>query len=190
MKTKTVTYAAVSAALILVAYTLDAWISRIGLPVRIAVLTLLVMLTLCISSEKWQLAVWVSTFFGITSFLYAWLLPDFVNMNGVWTSNFRNPLISVAPRVCIGFTAFFSYKGFCRLLPQKGWLAAALAAAVGVLTNTLLVCTMLGVFGSGDVFQKIAVTIISVNFVIEIAVNVLCVPVLVKGLKRARIFQR
>lgn len=60
------------------------------------------------------------------------------------TGLFTNPLVSVLPRVLIGITAWLAYKA---IAPYNQDLAAAAAAIVGTLTNTIFVVGMLVVFG-------------------------------------------
>ncbi len=52
------------------------------------------------------------------------------------TGLFRNPLVSVVPRLLIGVTAYFSYAA---LKKSNEYLALIVAGVVGTLTNTVLV---------------------------------------------------
>ena len=52
------------------------------------------------------------------------------------TGLFRNPLVSVVPRLLIGVTAYFSYAA---LKKSNEYLALIVAGVVGTLTNTILV---------------------------------------------------
>ena len=52
------------------------------------------------------------------------------------TGLFRNPLVSVVPRLLIGVTAYFAYAA---LKKSNEYLALIVAGVVGTLTNTILV---------------------------------------------------
>lgn len=51
---------------------------------------------------------------------------------------FMDPLVAILPRIVIGITAYYAYAA----LRRNEWLALGVAAAVGTLTNTVLVLTM------------------------------------------------
>jgi uncharacterized membrane protein len=69
----------------------------------------------------------VGLIFGIFSFLQA-TVPLF-----------KDPLVSILPRIFIGITAYLTYAGLKRV---NEYLALVLAAVVGTLTNTILVLGM------------------------------------------------
>lgn len=54
---------------------------------------------------------------------------------------FQNPLISILPRIFIGITPYFVYKGIKKIFKFTGSqsLSAILAGASGAITNTILV---------------------------------------------------
>jgi uncharacterized membrane protein len=52
------------------------------------------------------------------------------------TGLFRNPIVSVIPRLFIGVTAYYAYAS---LRKSNEWLALIVAGVVGTLTNTILV---------------------------------------------------
>jgi len=52
------------------------------------------------------------------------------------TGLFRNPIVSVLPRLFIGVTAYFAYIS---LRKSNEWLALVVAGVIGTLTNTILV---------------------------------------------------
>lgn len=52
------------------------------------------------------------------------------------TGLFRNPVVSVIPRLFIGVTAYFTYLS---LRKTSEWVALVMAGVVGTLTNTILV---------------------------------------------------
>ncbi len=77
--------------------------------------------------EGWIVGGIISTIFGLFSFIQA-TVPLF-----------KDPLIAILPRIFIGITAYFSYAGVKRI---NEYAALVIAAAVGTLTNTILVLTM------------------------------------------------
>lgn len=185
MKTKQITYAAVSIALIAVGYTLDKLISS-ALPISTALVTLVVVLTLCQICGKWWIAMLVTTAFGVISLLYCFILPNYSS------PVFMNPLVSVVPRIAIGLTTYFSLLLFQRLFRRferkfvSDILPRALSAIIGVLTNTLLVLSAMAIVDHGDVLAKIVGVMMSFNFVIEIVGSCLLVPVLSSAFTKIR----
>ena len=70
---------------------------------------------------------------------------------------FVNPLISVAPRLLIPVTAYYVYRGLYRLIgTKKGGMtvAVAIGLAVGNLTNTFGVYTMLYLIYARQILEK------------------------------------
>ena len=149
----------------------------------------LVIVVLAAELEGLWTGVICSTFFGICSFINSyikWTMTAFI---------FQNPLNSVLPRVFIGFTVYFAFKLFKKLFEKCNGkflttvLPSALGAAVGVITNTALVLTLMGLgygnvaltlengtlFGA-TVLQFIFGTILVMNFPVEILGCVLIVP--------------
>jgi uncharacterized membrane protein len=74
--------------------------------------------------EGWGVGGLVGLLFGLFSFLRS------------TTPLFKDPLVAILPRLFIGITAALTYGGLRRTNEQ---LAVGVAAAVGTLTNTLLV---------------------------------------------------
>ncbi len=185
MKTKQITYAAVSIALIAIGYTLDKLIS-IASPISTALITLVIVLTLCQISDKWWISMLVTTAFGLISLLYCFILPN------LSSPVFMNPLVSVVPRIAIGLTTYFSLTLFQRIFRKcrrsffSNILPRALSAIIGVLTNTLLVLSAMALVDQGDVLAKIVGVMMSFNFVIEIVGSCLLVPVLSSAFVRIR----
>lgn len=78
----------------------------------------------------------VGLIFGLCSFIRAWES----GMVGL-TLFFRNPLVSVLPRLIIPLTAWAAYALWQRLVKGRGAvdkLGAGIAAVIGTLTNTVL----------------------------------------------------
>jgi len=77
--------------------------------------------------EGWLVGGIIGTIFGLFSFLQA------------TTPLFKDPLVAVLPRIFIGITTYFAYVGLKKV---NEYLALIVAAAVGTLTNTILVLGM------------------------------------------------
>jgi len=77
--------------------------------------------------EGWIVGGVIGTIFGLFSFLQA-TVPLF-----------KDPLVAILPRIFIGITAYFSYAA---LKNFNEYVALIVAAAVGTLTNTILVLGM------------------------------------------------
>ncbi len=82
--------------------------------------------------EGWIVGGIIGAIFGIFSFLQA-TVPLF-----------KDPLVAIFPRIFIGITAYFTYAALKRF---NEYVALIIAAAVGTLTNTVLVLTMAVVRG-------------------------------------------
>ncbi len=90
----------------------------------------------------------VGLVFGLCSLIRAW-------GSGVvgLTLFFRNPLVSVLPRMIIPLTAWGAYVLWNRLVKRKGAadkIGAGIASAVGALTNTVLCLGMIMILYGGD----------------------------------------
>ncbi len=122
-------------------------------------------------------------FWGVTCWLRAFTNPLFVM--------FTNPLISILPRILVGFLAGLVFAGF-RKTKWNPYLAAGITAAVGTLTNTVLVLSALNIFGGMiksyeeffKMFQDMFYVIIGVNGLIELSAAIILVPILYRALRR------
>lgn len=93
----------------------------------------------------------VGLIFGVTSLVKAATAPV-----GPLDPLFVNPLVSVLPRLAIGFAAWGAFKLFRgRFLP----LAAGVAGAVGSITNTAFVLLALGLTASAQLSGAFGVEI-------------------------------
>jgi uncharacterized membrane protein len=82
--------------------------------------------------EGWLVGGIIGTIFGLFSFINA-TVPLF-----------KDPLVAIFPRIFIGITAYFTYAGLKKV---NEYLALIVAAAVGTLTNTILVLGMAAIRG-------------------------------------------
>ncbi len=104
---------------------------------------------------------------------------------------FLNPLISVVPRILVGLIAGLVFVGL-KKTKLKEPLSLGITAAVGTLTNTLLVLSAIYIFGGminvyADLYElvkTIFATIIGVNGVIELVSAIIIVPVLYSATKK------
>jgi uncharacterized membrane protein len=110
--------------------------------------------------EGWLVGLLVGGIFGIFSFLQA------------TSPLFKNPLVSVFPRLFIGVTAYFSYKW---LKKSNEYLALVVAGVIGTLTNTVLVLGMAVATGlldagliPGIIPQALAEVVIAVIIVVAV----------------------
>jgi uncharacterized membrane protein len=95
--------------------------------------------------EGWLVGGIVGTIFGLFSFINA------------TTPLFKDPLVAILPRIFIGITSYFTYAGLKKV---NVYVALVVAAAVGTLTNTILVLGMAVVRGymAAGVALTVAVT--------------------------------
>lgn len=93
----------------------------------------------------------VGLVFGVTSLVKAATAPI-----GPLDPLFANPLVSVLPRLLIGFMAWGAFRLFRgKMLP----LAAGVAGAVGSITNTILVLLALGLTASEQLSGVVGVQV-------------------------------
>lgn len=114
----------------------------------------------------------VGLIFGVSSWLQAPTEQPPVNL---W---FSNPLVSILPRLFIGFTAAYTYTALRKV---NEWLAISSAAVVGTLTNTILVVGSIVIFGYAPL-AVIGPAVIP-NSIAEIIVAVIVVGAVVAAWK-------
>jgi uncharacterized membrane protein len=117
--------------------------------------------------EGWVVGGIIGTIFGIFSFLQA-TVPLF-----------KDPLVAIFPRIFIGITAYFTYAGLKKF---NEYLALIVAAAVGTLTNTILVLGMAVLRNYMPL--PAALTVVVVNGIPEIIVAAIVVVAVVAAWKR------
>lgn len=127
---------------------------------------------------------------GVTSMIYAY------SSAGILTPLFYNPLISVVPRILVGFIAGLLYHLLSQKLPGK--LNGIIAAAVGTLTNTTLVLGGFYFFGHAFIVKALNLatnspsdpvltfifSLIGTNTIAEIIAAAVIVPALLLPLER------
>lgn len=165
------------------------------IPIGIVSITLILIPINAISqTQNWVVAVCVSTFFGLMSFIASYLYPT-----TIVDICFQNALISILPRVPIGLAAHFSYKGLKKLFSNsenkfvRNSVPSAISAAVGVITNTVLALSMLllvkyGVSDADTIINfKLVGAIMLTAFLPELLMNIIVVPPIVMGLNKAKV---
>ena len=124
----------------------------------------------------------VGLVWGLTTFIRAWTSPSPLDQ-----LVFTNPLVSVLPRVLVGLVAGVTftliYKRFKRV-----FVASAAAAALGTLTNTVLVLGLMGLLHTNSVASHfgtspsallgVLVAIVISNGIPEIIAAVIITPLL------------
>lgn len=140
----------------------------------------------------------LGTVWGITCLIYA-------AMNGTADAIiFLNPLISVLPRILVGYLAGWYYvwlrKLFAGRASAKGGKTAAISSAVltsafGTLTNTVLVLTAIQLFGSDGlfslqaVFKNIISVAVTVNGIVELVAAIILCTAISQALFRGRVLK-
>lgn len=129
----------------------------------------------------------IGLIFGVFSIIQNITTPNILSFA------FINPLVSVLPRVLIGITAYYSY----RIIKVKNEaIRSAIAAAIGSLTNTFGVLTMIYLLYAAKYAEKkhinpstVAKTIYSIaliNGVPEAIISVLIVIPVILAVKKIK----
>ena len=144
-----------------------------------AAFTLPLAAAVSVTGKKWRMFVG-GTLLGASSFFLAIIIANPV---------FINPLISVLPRFVIGIVAYYVCILFKRIFGKSGnpfltdFLPYAFAGGFCVLSNTLLVLTMVSVF-TGTALAATFGTLIIINFVAEIITGIVLTPILVNVINK------
>lgn len=170
--------------------------------VDLAVVAIIAVLLAC-QYEGFVMGLFCGLTFGLAS-----LISSFTTGSGALLAPaFHNPLISIFPRLIVPIATYFSYVGMRKLFrkaysKKKNFnekhanrisvlTSSLVSSAVGVTTNTALVMSMLYIFHAGDTFghtvigTALLISVLSVNFPIELAVCVVATPSIVLALKVA-----
>lgn len=176
-------------AVIFLAMMIDKLFS-LALPVSMAAVVLLVTFSLCLIFDEWLIAFLTGVFFGLASFLKAFMFgePTFA------TFGISSISIYVLPRCLVGIGAFAVYKLLLYFLKDKKssknqHIAMVAAVFVGLVLNTVLFLSALNVGKSivGEEYTALVVTIKAViftNIIPEYLVSLVFVPLVVKGVRR------
>lgn len=182
----TVALMGVMAAVMVVVLFIESAIFKIFAYTPPAFLSLGILMTLCLSWDFTR-AFLFSAIFGVTSLLCALFIGN---------PYFLMPWVSILPRLFVGPAAYGVYKLFKKFTAKSektfvnSTLPLVVGAAVGILTNTVLVIASLslffpagkeGGFGVAD-WIKMCITI---NFPIELVCAVILTPVLAIAVQKA-----
>ena len=139
--------------------------------------------------DDWKKSFIGGTLLGLSSCLFSLIFAS------VYLP-YANPLIAVLPRVFIGITAYWTYFGLSRLFRKvkskyvRESLPAAIAGAVGTVTNTVLYMTSLYIWNGwlSDFYGEQITTAIQlitiIYFLVEFVASFILVPIYVGVLKK------
>ena len=179
-KTKTIALSGVMGALMFIVMFLESYVFVVLIPLAPPCF---LSLSLAITLSIW--ADWKFMFLGGTTMGVCSLIVAFIIGNPV----FILPWISILPRIFIGIVAFgvsklvfkFTKKSSKKFL--KEYLPSGVGAVFGVLTNTILVLSMM-YFCKFVGVEGIVATFMAINFPIEVIASAILVPILVNAIKR------
>ena len=121
---------------------------------------------------------------GITSFLKVLSMPGTVA-----TAIFLNPMVSIFPRILVGLIISYSTIGLGKLIKNRD-IKYALVAAIGTLSNTVLVLSSMFIFAQGGVlsfnqaFSVILTVIISTNGLFQLISAIILVPIIIRAVSK------
>jgi uncharacterized membrane protein len=187
-QTQQLTRWAVMLAVIFVAMMLDKAIS-LALPVSMAACVLLATFTFCFLDNSWGTGVLAGAFFGIAS-----LCKEFVFPSVMFEANV-NPLISILPRLLATAVAFATYRlvlvASKRMVgaSRRQLLALEIGIFVGLVANTLLYLTALGIYKDLSGLQNnglfaVIYGVLFTNIIPEYLISLLCAPSIVLGVRK------
>lgn len=175
-KSRQIAYTATFIALIFVALMLDTAIGSF-LPVKPAIFSLPTVFTFALMFGSWYYAALGGAVFGLLSFARAFITGSLP---------FQNPLVSILPRVVLGFAAYGFYllgRLLFRRSKKSETYAIGFTAFLGVITNTVTVLFMM-YFTDFTTLSGVFAAIISFNFPIELVATTLLTPFLTLGVRR------
>lgn len=184
MKLKSSSVARYSAVVAIVAMGIvidSALTAQFGISAAIATLLVVLPLTQAFTIRE---SVVACLTFGLLSLVRAYVVPN------VTSVAFMRIEVAVLPRLVIAFTAHYTYKWLRRAFASakyayvKKYLASAISAGVGMLTNTVLVLTALTLGSTGNVMDKVVSAFIAGYASIELVLSVVFVPVITTRLVR------
>lgn len=136
----------------------------------------------------WKYGALIGGVWGLTSLLRAYMMfPVYLNYG------FGNFFVAVLPRIIVGMVAGGVFV-LLRKTKVNNIIAAAVATAVGTLTNTVLVLSAMNLwlkFNGGDyssffqTFKNILSTVIAVNGLTELIAAIIIVPAVYKAISKS-----
>jgi len=182
-----VAFVGVMSALIFVLFMLEGALQS-GLGMTALIFTLPLSISLSIY-DGWKQSFLGGTILGVVSCVFCLVFSSAFIL-------YANPMISVLPRIFIGVTAYWTYRGLTALLKNlknvfvKDTLPLCVAGAVGSFTNTALYLGAIFIWKDwlGDsayaTLSGFVATLSLIYFCVEIVACILLVPVYVKVLKK------
>ena len=153
-------------------------------PIDVTIVHITVILSAVLFGAKFGTI--IGTIWGALSMLRAFIQPTPFNIV------FLNPLISILPRLLVGLISASVFGILKDRMPRTG--AYAVTAAVGTLTNTVLVLGSIYLFASEAYAGALGIsesallgalgTIVATNGVIEMIAAVIILPVLALALEK------
>lgn len=151
-------------------------------PASVEVTTLHIVTILGASLLGWKYGAVLGGVWGLACILRA-------ATNSMW-ADFMNPMISLLPRIAVGLVVGLLFMALKKTRLPKA-ISVGIVAAVGTVTNTVLVLTMYNFFGGGitqgvfDLLGSIFSTLIAVNGTIELVAAIVLVPLLYNAVTKA-----
>ena len=175
-KSRRIAYIATFIALIFVSLMLDTVVGSF-LPVKPAIFSLPTVFTFALMFGGLWYAVLGGAVFGLLSFARSFITGSLP---------FQNPLVSILPRVVLGFVIYGLYflgkKIFSGSKKQETY-AIGFASMISVIIHTLTVLFMM-YFTDFTSLSGVFSAIISFNFPIELVATTVLTPALVLGVRR------
>ncbi|NLK17952.1 MAG: hypothetical protein GX304_05520 [Clostridiales bacterium] len=173
---------AIIVALVVCSFTIDAFLTTRFLPIRAVIATTAIVLSI-VQLFDFKTAVFTTTALGLVSLVFAYIFPNLA------AEVMQKPVVSVLPRICIGLVSY-SVLALMRKLTEKSsspfvkkYVTSSVAAAFGVITNTLLVLSTITFYTNENFFNKLLSAIIAFNFPAELLVGIIAVPAIVNAVK-------
>ena len=192
MKSGKIARMAVILAIVFVGFAIDTLL-RNFFAFQIAVVSLIAVITVALTCTKIEAFV-AGVGLGVFSMIRALIMPSIVaaaTIENFWTS-FANPIVAVLPRAFIGLVVYWAKKGFSKII-KNDIAVYAIASALGVVTNTGLVCVALTLMNlvSTPAFNILGFiyAYFTINCILELAISTVVSPLLAKGIKRGPYFK-
>ncbi len=129
----------------------------------------------------------IGLIWGVMTMIRAWTAPT----TPLDTLIFTNPIVSVLPRVLVGLVSGLVFTVLYKRTKQF-YLPTIVAAALGTLTNTVLVLGLMGLLYTGPVAEAYGTTssglfsvllvVVGTNGIPEIIAAVIITPLIVRAL--------
>ena len=129
----------------------------------------------------------IGTIWGVMTMFRAWTMPT----TPMDTLIFTNPIIAVLPRILVGLVAGVTFS-YLYKKTKKVTFPTMVAAALGTLTNTVLVLSLMGLLYTETVANAynttssqllvVLSTVVVTNGIPEIIAGVIITPLIVKAI--------